>query len=107
MQHPLYVGAMLPHMALPPESHFPYYPYMYPPAPFAIGNPHMYVEPVTGPGKREWTGPDKDRKEYREAESESRERNERYFFLVNEELVAKLAKTLLSLTTTTTKNNTF
>jgi hypothetical protein len=77
-QPPLYVG-MFPPMALPPEAHFPYYPYMYPPGPFALGNPHVYTEPViTGSGKRERTGAETDRKEYRDTEPEKREKNERY-----------------------------
>ena len=77
-QSPFYVGAMLPHMALPPEAHFPYYPYMYPPGAFALGNPHVYAEPViTGSGKREQTAAETDRRDYRDTESEKREQNER------------------------------
>ena len=82
MQHPLagamFHGAMFPHMALPPEAHF-YYPSMYPPPPFALGNPPVYAEPmITGSGKRERTGAETERKEYRDTESETRDRNERY-----------------------------
>ena len=77
MQHPLYVGAMFPPMPLP-EAPFPYYPYMYPPAPFALGNPHVYAEAVTAPVKRERPGVETDRKEYRDTEPETRDRNERY-----------------------------
>ena len=79
-QPPLYVGGMFPHMALQPEAHFPYYPYpMYPPGPFTLGNHHVYAEPViTVPGKRERIGTEADRKEYRDTESETRDKNERY-----------------------------
>ena len=77
--HPLYVGSMFPPMPLPPEAHFPYYSYMYPPGPLTLANPHVYPEPViTASGKRERTGVETDRKEYRDAESEARARNEMY-----------------------------
>ena len=84
MQHPsLYVGTMFPPMAaLPPEAHFPHYPYMYPPSPFTMPNPHVYGEPaIAVTGKRERTGTDIDRKEYRDTESETRDRNERYAYV--------------------------
>ena len=66
-------------MAFPTDAHFPYYPYMYPPAPFAIGNPHVYAEhPITsGSGKRERLGNELDRKDSRDSECKTRERSDR------------------------------
>ncbi|CAB4001529.1 Hypothetical predicted protein [Paramuricea clavata] len=74
MQHPV-AGAMFPPKALPPEPHLPFYSPLYPP--FALGNPLVYAKPmITGSRKREWTGPETDRKEYRDTEFETRDRNE-------------------------------
>lgn len=72
MQHPLYVSAMFPHLALP-DGPIPYYPYMYPPA-FTLGNHHIHPEPPSSNGKIEHPGVEADRKANRTAESEARSR---------------------------------
>ena len=68
---------MFPPIALPPDAQY-YYPYVYPPHHLALGNPHLYPEAITAQGKRERTVVDPARKEYRDTESENRDRNERY-----------------------------
>ena len=55
-----------------------------PPGPFTIPNPHVYGEPaIAATGKRERTGTDIDRKEYRDTDSETRDRNERYAYVAS------------------------
>ena len=74
MQHPLYLGHMLPHMALP-DAPINYYPYVYPP-PFALGNPHLLPPEVPTPSNAKTDrGPvDAERNVNRTADSDTRSR---------------------------------
>ena len=74
MQHPLYLGQMLPHMALP-DAPINYYPYMYPPQ-FALGNPHLLPPKVPTPSnaKTDRGTVDAERNVNRIADSDTRSR---------------------------------